>query len=372
MQAKRTDIRIIITGGGTGGHVFPAIAIADALREKLPGVDVLFVGADNRMEMEQVPRAGYRIRGLPVRGFDRKRILRNFPVAVRLLRSLNMAAGIIREFNPDAVAGVGGYASGPVLRKACRKGIPTLIQEQNSWPGLTNRLLARRVDRICVAYEGMDRCFPPGKIVFTGNPVRKEIAGADLVAIRDEALAHFGLDPARKVLLLLGGSLGSRTMNEAVVAGLSLLEGAGVQLLWQCGRFYIDRLRETLGTTPRSSFRLMDFISRMDLAYAAADLIISRAGAITLSELAHAGRPVILVPSPNVAEDHQTRNAMALARREAAAWIPDREATERLVREALDLLGNGDKSAQLAKNLASMAVEDAASRVAEEIIGILP
>ena len=368
---RKNNIRIMITGGGTGGHVFPAIAIADALKTKLGDVEFLFVGARDRLEMEKIPEAGYRIIGLPVMGFIRKFSFRNVKVLLKLLASLRLSEKIIRQFNPDIVVGVGGYASGPVLRTAAGKHIPTLIQEQNSYAGITNRILARKVNRICVAYDKMERYFPAGKIVMTGNPVRAEIQLLASMDRKEEALKYFGLDEKRKVILILGGSLGARTINHSVMAKLDLLLQEDMQLLWQCGKGYYSTLSGYLQTAGVSGIHLLDFITRMDLAYAAADIIISRAGAITVSELCHVGKPVILVPSPNVAEDHQTKNALALVRKNAAVCISDEEAENKLVPVALDILKNAGRTAELAGNIRALAVMDSAGKIADEIIGLI-
>jgi UDP-N-acetylglucosamine--N-acetylmuramyl-(pentapeptide) pyrophosphoryl-undecaprenol N-acetylglucosamine transferase len=368
---RKNDIRILITGGGTGGHVFPAIAIADALKTRLGNVEFLFVGARDRLEMEKVPQAGYRIIGLPVMGFIRKISFRNVRVLFRLIVSLRLSRKIIARFKPDVVVGVGGYASGPVLSVATRKGIPTLIQEQNSYAGITNRILARKVNRICVAYDDMERYFPINKLVMTGNPVRTEI---QMLASRDknkEALEYFGLDKKRKVILILGGSLGARTINHSIMARLDLLLQEEIQLLWQCGKGYYGTLSGFLQTAGTSGILLLDFISRMDLAYAAADLIISRAGAITVSELCHVGKPVILVPSPNVVEDHQTKNALALVRKNAAVHISDPEAEDKMIPCALDILKDAEKANELAANIRTLAVMDSAGKIADEIIGLI-
>jgi UDP-N-acetylglucosamine--N-acetylmuramyl-(pentapeptide) pyrophosphoryl-undecaprenol N-acetylglucosamine transferase len=359
MQQKAAHKKIIISGGGTGGHVFPAIAIADALCLELRDPEILFVGAKGRMEMEKVPEAGYRIVGLPVEGFRRKLSLANLRVIVKLVSSLNMAGKIIREFSPDAVVGVGGYVSGPVLRKAAGMGIPTLIQEQNSFAGVTNRLLAKKVRKICVAYEGMEKYFPAGKLVLAGNPVRREIRAA------------LGIDPAATVLLVLGGSLGARSINRAVAGGLKLIIDSGITLIWQCGKYYFEEARQSLRGIPSGRIILKDFISRMDQAYLAADAIIARAGAITISELCHVGKPVILVPSPNVAEDHQTKNAEALAIRSAAILIPDPEASERMIPEALELLCDRSRMNKLSGNISGLAIDDSAGRIAREVIEIM-
>jgi UDP-N-acetylglucosamine--N-acetylmuramyl-(pentapeptide) pyrophosphoryl-undecaprenol N-acetylglucosamine transferase len=364
--------RIIISGGGTGGHVFPAIAIADALNTEREGMEILFVGACGKMEMDKVPQAGYQIIGLPVEGFQRKLSLSNIRVVVKGLRSLRKAGSVIREFRPDVVVGVGGYASGPVLRRAAAMGIPTLLQEQNSYAGVTNRLLARKARRICVAYEGMERYFPAGKIILTGNPVRREIRDLDPDGDRSKARAVFGLNPPDRVLLVVGGSLGARTINRAVGAGLhKLLQLSGISLIWQCGRIYHDEAREVVEKHPGARIVLKDFIDRMDLAYQAADVVIARAGAITISELCQAARPAILVPSPNVAEDHQTRNARYLVERSAALLVPDDQSEDSLMEQAVELLGDEDRKRELSKNIAGMARPDAAAAIAGEIISLL-
>jgi len=364
--------RIIISGGGTGGHVFPAIAIADALCSELEDPRILFVGACGKMEMEKVPQAGYEITGLPVEGFRRKLSLHNIKVVVKMLISLRKSGKLLREFKPDAVVGVGGYASGPVLRKAACMGIPTLIQEQNSHAGVTNRLLARKARKICVAYEGMEKYFPVRKIVLTGNPVRREIRDLNLTADKSEARKAFQLDSRSKVLLVLGGSLGARSINEAVKHGLDLmLQQPDISLIWQCGKFYHDEAREFIAGRDSDRIILRDFISRMDLAYLVADVIIARAGAITISELCHAAKPAILVPSPNVAEDHQTKNAWHLVKRSAALSIPDSEAGESMLKQAVKLLGNEDQKRELSRNIGNLALPDSAGIIAREIVSML-
>jgi UDP-N-acetylglucosamine--N-acetylmuramyl-(pentapeptide) pyrophosphoryl-undecaprenol N-acetylglucosamine transferase len=368
VKKGQANKKIIISGGGTGGHVFPAIAIADALCRQLDQPDILFVGARGRMEMDKVPQAGYKILGLPVEGFRRKLSLANLGVLVKLYTSLRMASRIVKDFSPDVVVGVGGYASGPVLRKAARMGIPTLIQEQNSYAGLTNRLLAKKALKICVAYEGMDKYFPAAKLVLTGNPVRKEIFQP---GSGEDAYAHFGIPGQAKVLLILGGSLGARTINRAVLGKLDLIQKSGFTVLWQCGKYYYEEVKRSLEGVAADRIILKDFIERMDLAYQAADAIIARAGAITISELCLVGKAAILVPSPNVAEDHQTKNAKALADREAAIHIPDSEAEERMIPEARDLLADEESRAKLSLAIAEMAIENSADRIAEELIGIM-
>ncbi|MFC2080978.1 undecaprenyldiphospho-muramoylpentapeptide beta-N-acetylglucosaminyltransferase [Bacteroidota bacterium] len=363
--------KIIISGGGTGGHVFPAIAIADALRLQLIDPDILFVGARGRMEMEKVPESGYTIIGLPIEGFRRKLSLGNLKVIYKLLASLVKAGKLIRKFSPDVVVGVGGYASAPVLRKAARMGIPTLIQEQNSYAGVTNRLLAKKSHKICVAYEGMERYFPASKLVMAGNPVRKEIRELSARGNRTEARLEFGLNDDSSVLLILGGSLGARSINQAVLSGLELIFKSGIRVIWQCGKYYYEDAKKSLGDTGNKSIVLHDFIRKMDQAYLAADAIISRAGAITISELCHIGKPAILVPSPNVAEDHQTKNAQSLADKSAAICIRDQEAGEKLIPAALSLLKDPEQMRMLSINIAGLAIDDSASLIAAEVIGIM-
>ncbi|MDR3188064.1 MAG: undecaprenyldiphospho-muramoylpentapeptide beta-N-acetylglucosaminyltransferase [Prevotellaceae bacterium] len=358
-------MRIIISGGGTGGHIFPALAIAGALRQERPDVELLFVGAEGRMEMEKVPAAGYPIVGLPVVGIERKILsAKNLSAPAKLLTSLRRAAGIIRTFAPDAVVGVGGYASAPTLWTAQRKGIPTIIQEQNSYAGLTNRLLARRAAKICVAYEGMERFFPKEKIIFTGNPVRQDLRS--VASLRSEAVAHFGLRPDRKTILIVGGSLGARTLNASVLRHLNAVEAAaGVQLIWQTGEYYRRRVGDELAGRACGNVVVTSFISRMDYAYAAADVVVSRAGASAIAELCVARKPCILVPSPNVAEDHQTANAMALVRKNAALLLPDGQALEQLIPLALRLANDGEQQRELERNIGALAIENAAEQIAK-------
>lgn len=357
--------------------MFPAIAIADALCRQLDNPEILFVGANGRMEMEKVPEAGYSIVGLPVEGFRRKLSLYNLKVIMKLLESLKKAVRIIREFSPDVVVGVGGYASGPVLRKAAGMGIPTLIQEQNSYAGVTNRLLAKKAKKICVAYEGMDNYFPAEKIVLSGNPVRKEILdirSATKISKRpsiDEARSFFGIGKDVPVLLVLGGSLGARTINQAVLGKRDIILESGICVLWQCGKYYYNEIRQSLEGIPEDRIVLKDFIQRMDLAYIVADVIIARAGALTISELCLVGKAAILVPSPNVAEDHQTKNAKALSSKSAAIYIPDFEAGKKMISQALELLGDKERLAELSGNISGMAIEDSADRIAKEVIGIM-
>lgn len=358
--------RIIISGGGTGGHIFPAISIANALRLIDPEIEILFVGALGRLEMEKVPAAGYKIVGLPVEGLKRKISLQNLRVARNLLKSLSRAKKVLKDFRPDVVVGVGGYASGPVLRKAAAAGIPTLIQEQNSYAGLTNRLLAKKSARICVAYDNMDRYFPADKIVFTGNPVRSDIANS--CNEKEKALLHFGLKADKKIILVLGGSGGAAKINNSVLAGLEALTENSYQLIWQTGRYYFDKMRQASSQLANEDIKVMGFIDRMDLAYTAADIIISRAGAGTISELCIASKPAILVPSSNVAEDHQTKNALALKAKNAAIMIADADAGEKLISEAIAIANDNKRSAELAKNIKLLAIYDSDKRIAMEVL----
>lgn len=359
-------LKVLISGGGTGGHIFPALSIANAVKRRCPDADILFVGALGRMEMERVPAAGYPIEGLPVAGFDRKHLWRNFGVLWKLWKSLRKARRIVREFRPDIAIGVGGYASGPVLKEAQRRGVPTLLQEQNSYPGVTNKLLAPKAKAICVAYEGLDRFFPAENIVMTGNPVRKDLK--DLSLTQAEAKAELGFDPGRLLVLSVGGSLGARTVNEAIAASIPVIEETGAQLLWQTGRYGADHFQELA----KGHFRVKatTFITRMDLAYRAADLVVSRAGAGTISELQILGKPVILIPSPNVAEDHQRHNAEALSTRGAAVMILDRDAVEQLPATLRELLGNREAREKLSHEILTMARPDADDLIVDRILEI--
>jgi UDP-N-acetylglucosamine--N-acetylmuramyl-(pentapeptide) pyrophosphoryl-undecaprenol N-acetylglucosamine transferase len=358
--------RIIISGGGTGGHIFPAVSVANALRRIAPGTDILFVGAEGRMEMEKVPAAGYRIQALPVSGFYRKFTLRNIAVVIRLIRSLSMAGKIIREFRPDAALGVGGFASGPLMWKAAGMGIPLIIQEQNSYAGLTNRLLAKRASVICVAYDGMDKYFPGEKIIKTGNPVRHSFDNTD--ALKNKALEYFGFSREKQVILVLGGSLGAGTINKTLSGGIDRMAGSGLQWLWQTGMNYYEDVKSLAGDSLAATVAVRGFIDRMDYAFAAADVIVSRAGAGTISELCLVGKPVILVPSPNVAEDHQTRNAEALSRNDAAILVPDSEAELILLDEVLRLVSDPVRKALLSDNIRKMAERDSDIRIANEVL----
>ncbi len=363
--------RVIVSGGGTGGHIFPAISIANAIRRRWPESDILFVGAEDRMEMERVPAAGYPIEGLPVAGFDRKRPWKNVPVMVKLLRSLRRARAIVNDFKPDVAVGVGGYASGPTLKAAAAKGVPTLIQEQNSYAGVTNRMLAKQANTICVAYEGMEKFFPKEKIVLTGNPCRQDLVISD--ENRRKGYTFFGLDPDKKTILMVGGSLGARTLNESIVKAFPLLtENPDVQVIWQCGKFYYNDMQQLQaeGKVP-GNVRLLDFVTRMDYAYSVADLVISRAGAGSISEFSLLKKVVILVPSPNVAEDHQTMNARALVDKDAAVMVTDHLAPDALYETALALLRDDERRQRLSENIARMARHDSAEQIVDEIEKLL-
>ncbi len=363
--------RLIISGGGTGGHIFPAISIANTFKKRFPDAEILFVGAEDRMEMEKVPQAGYKIVGLPVSGFDRKSMWNNIRVIRRLLKSLKKAKTTLRDFKPDIAVGVGGYASGPMLWMAASASIPTLIQEQNSYAGVTNKLLAKKACKICVAYDGMQAFFPAEKIIVTGNPVRQDLELAK--DKREEALAFFGLSPQKKTLLIIGGSLGARTINQSIQGDLDKLFASDedVQIIWQTGRHYQDEALKHLKAYRGMSVWCSDFISRMDYAYAAADLIISRAGASSISELCLLGKPVILVPSPNVAEDHQTKNALALVQKDAAILVTDKDASQKLVPTALNVIHDQERLKALKENIEKLAQHDSAERIVDEIVKII-
>lgn len=360
--------KVIISGGGTGGHIFPAISIANALKVIESDIEILFVGALGRMEMEKVPKAGYPIVGLPVMGFPRKLSLKMLKFFTGLLKSTQQARKIVDEFKPNAVVGVGGYASGPLLRVASRRGIPCLIQEQNSYPGITNRMLAKKVRCICVAYEGLDKYFPAEKLILTGNPVRQ-----DLIELDDkkrEAFEFFGLDPELPVVLSLGGSLGAYTINEAIGNNISVFENQKIQVLWQTGKSYIGKAEEVIRTGKSNYIKAFDFIYRMDLAFTVADIVVSRAGASTISELCVIGKPAIFVPSPNVSEDHQTKNAMALVNKDAALMVKDIEASYELAPAILSLVGNKELQNKLSENIQKMAILNSAETIAKKVIEI--
>lgn len=361
------ELRIIISGGGTGGHIFPAVSIANAIRAKYPEAKILFVGALGRMEMQRVPAAGYEIVGLPISGFNRKNMLKNVVVLYRIWKSQQMAKKIIRKFNPMAAVGVGGYASGPMLNQCTKMGIPCLIQEQNSYAGVTNKILSKKVDRICVAYDGMERFFPADKIVKTGNPVRQALLDTKLT--KTEALKSFGLSEDKKTILIVGGSLGARTVNESVLQNLDMIKESGVQFIWQTGKYYNASIMAELkqrGTVP--SLHVTDFISDMGAAYKAADLVISRAGASSISEFCLIGKPVILVPSPNVAEDHQTKNAMALVNKNAALYVKDADAPAEVVKLALQTVKDDARLKELSENILKLALPDSADIIANEVV----
>lgn len=361
------ELRIIISGGGTGGHIFPAVSIANAIRAKYPEAKILFVGALGRMEMQRVPAAGYEIVGLPISGFNRKNMLKNVVVLYRIWKSQQMAKKIIRKFNPMAAVGVGGYASGPMLNQCTKMGIPCLIQEQNSYAGVTNKILSKKVDRICVAYDGMERFFPADKIVKTGNPVRQALLDTKLT--KAEALKSFGLSGDKKTILIVGGSLGARTVNESVLQNLDMIKESGVQFIWQTGKYYNASIMAELkqrGTVP--SLHVTDFISDMGAAYKAADLVISRAGASSISEFCLIGKPVILVPSPNVAEDHQTKNAMALVNKNAALYVKDADAPAEVVKLALQTVKDDARLKELSENILKLALPDSADIIANEVV----
>ncbi len=357
--------KVIISGGGTGGHIFPAISIANAIKARYPEVEILFVGAENRMEMERVPQAGYEIVGLPIAGFDRKNLFKNIAVLFKLAKSILKARKTVRDFKPEIAIGVGGYASGPTLKAANQMDIPTLIQEQNSYAGVTNKLLAQKACKICVAYDGMEQFFPKDKIVLTGNPVRQDLKCSE--EKRKEAYEYFNLDPNKKTILVLGGSLGARTMNLCMIAGLEKIKKSDVQFIWQSGKYYYQQSEKSLFTYTDLPLHLSEFISRMDLAYSVADLIISRAGAGSISEFCMLGKPVVLVPSPNVAEDHQTKNAMSLVHKNAAVMIADKDAEKLLIDKSLELIHDNDALQTLSQNILKLALPDAANSIVDEI-----
>ena len=360
-------LRVIISGGGTGGHIFPDVSIANAIRSKHPDAEILFVGALGRMEMQRVPAAGYEIKGLPICGFDRKNPLKNIKVLFKIWKSQRMAKQIIKEFRPMVAVGVGGYASGPTLNKAAAMGIPCLIQEQNSYAGVTNKLLAKKAEKICVAYDGMERFFPAEKIIKTGNPVRQALL--DTTISREEAIRSFGLDPQKKTILLVGGSLGARTVNESIMQHLDLVRQTDIQFIWQTGKYYHTGIMEQLKSQGQpKNLVVTDLISDMGAAYKAADLVISRAGASSISEFCLIGKPVILVPSPNVAEDHQTKNALALVNVDAALYVKDAEAPAQLLELAIKTVNDKQKLDSLHTNILKLALPDSADIIADEVI----
>jgi UDP-N-acetylglucosamine--N-acetylmuramyl-(pentapeptide) pyrophosphoryl-undecaprenol N-acetylglucosamine transferase len=362
-------LKVIVSGGGTGGHIFPAVSIANEIRDRFPETDILFVGALGKMEMERVPAAGYQIVGLPVMGFPRKPSLKMISFFLKLIQSMRLANKIIKDFKPDVAVGVGGFASGPVLKAAVRKGVPAVLQEQNSYAGVTNKLLSAKVNKICVAYPNMERYFPAEKIVMTGNPIRKNLL--ESIVDKTEANSHFSLDAEKPVVLIVGGSLGARTLNESVMANLELIRNSEAQIVWQTGSYYFKEMQERLGPNGPSNLHPMEFVSRMDLAYAVADVVISRAGAGTISELCLLGKPSILVPSPNVAEDHQTKNALALVENQAALLIKDADSREHLIEETLSLLNDKNRMKSLSENIKKLSRPNAAKDIVDVIIDIV-
>ncbi|MBO4851863.1 MAG: undecaprenyldiphospho-muramoylpentapeptide beta-N-acetylglucosaminyltransferase [Prevotella sp.] len=360
-------LRIIISGGGTGGHIFPAIAIANAIKAKVPEAEILFVGAEGRMEMQRVPAAGYEIKGLPICGFDRKNYLKNFVVLWKIWKSQRMAKRIIKDFQPMAAVGVGGYASGPTLNQCAAMGVPCLLQEQNSYAGVTNKLLAKKAKKICVAYDGMEKFFPKEKVENLGNPVRQSLL--DTTLTREEAAKILGLNPDKPILLIVGGSLGARTLNESVLQHLEMVRQADVEILWQTGKYYQAEVAQRLAENI-DNLKPTEFINDMGAAYRAADLVVARAGASSISEFCLLGKPVILVPSPNVAENHQYHNAMALVEKGAAIYVSDAEAPATLLRTALDTLADKQKLESLGKNILTLAKRDSAEKIADRVIEI--
>jgi len=366
---NRQPLSVIISGGGTGGHIFPAIAIADAIKEIQPEAEILFVGAKGKMEMEKVPKAGYPIEGLWISGFHRKLTLRNLQFPFKLISSLWKAGLIVRQFKPDIAIGVGGYASGPLLYMAARRGVPTLIQEQNSFPGVTNRVLASKVDKACVAYPGMERFFPKEKAILTGNPVRSQIQESK--ATRKEGAEHFGFDPGKSIVFVFGGSLGAKSINEAMAANAASIEAKSqLQVLWQHGKLYEESFGNC-STAQLPNVKAATFVDRMDLAYAMADVIICRSGALTISELQFVGKPAIFIPSPNVAEDHQSKNAQALVEKEAAWMIRDSDAKGQIISKAIELLENEAERNKMSENIKKLAMPDAARQIAEEALKLV-
>ena len=361
--------KVIISGGGTGGHIFPAIAIANALRQLEPEIEILFVGALGRMEMEKVPQAGYDIVGLDIQGIDRSSLFKNLALPFKMIKSLLAARKIIKQFGAQAAVGVGGFASGPLLMMANRMSLPTLIQEQNSYAGKTNTALAKQAKKICVAYEGMENFFPAEKILLTGNPIRR--SSVDIAGKRAEALAFFGLDSTKKAVLVTGGSLGARTLNDCLQENIDRIAAADLQVIWQCGSYYHERLEKELAGSLPPSIKLLPFLQRMDYAYAAADMIVARAGAGTISELCVVGKPVILVPSPNVAEDHQTKNALALVEKQAAKLVSDANARKTLVDEVLALLQNEAERTAMSEQIKKLALLDADEIIAKEVLKLI-
>ena len=368
-EAKLRPLKVIISGGGTGGHIFPAIAIANALKVLRPNTEFLFVGAEGRMEMEKVPAAGYNIVGLWISGLQRKLTISNLMFPFKVISSLIKARKIIKYFNPDVAIGTGGYASGPTLQVAAGKGIPTLIQEQNSYPGITNKILSKKANKICVAYNGMEKYFPKEKIILTGNPVRQDIL--EIEGKREKAIVHFRLDARKKTILVIGGSLGAKTINESIVTCIDTFQKNNIQLLWQTGKLFYPQAQHSVADYSDKGIKAFDFVSTMDLAYAAADMVISRAGASSVSELCLVQKPCILIPSPNVAEDHQTKNAMALVNSNAAILIKDSEAKDKLCSTAIELINNESQCKMLGDNIAKLAFKESAAVIANEILKLV-
>lgn len=357
--------KFIVSGGGTGGHIFPALAIADELKVRFPNADILFVGAEGKMEMQRVPEAGYPIEGLWISGIQRKLTWDNLMFPFKLLSSLRKSRKIVNAFQPDVVIGTGGFASGAVVKVAAGKGIPTLVQEQNSFPGITNKLLGKEVDKICVAYDGLEQFFPKHKIIKTGNPVRQGLL--DVATKREEALVYFGLDQSKRTLLIIGGSLGARRMNQLIEEQLPLFEEMGIQLIWQCGKFYYEEYQKY----ESERVKVLAFVDRMDFAYAAADSIISRAGASSVSELALVGKAVIFIPSPNVAEDHQTKNARSIVEQDAALLIKENELNEKFVQTFKDLFNNREKQLELGQKIRTLALPHATKDIVDQIVELM-
>ncbi len=362
-------LKIIVSGGGTGGHIFPAIAIANAIKALRPDTQFLFVGAEGKMEMEKVPAAGYKIEGLWISGFQRKLTISNLAFPFKLISSLMKAKKILKSFSPDAVIGTGGFASGPMLQVAAAKGIVTLIQEQNSYPGITNKILSKKVDRICVAYSGMEKYFPKEKILLTGNPIRQDILS--LEGKRDRGLEAFGLSPDKKTILVIGGSLGARTINESIIKCLEAFDKKHIQLIWQTGKGFYETAKLAVEGYEGRGIKAFDFIQKMDYAYAVADIVISRAGASSVSELCLVKKPCILIPSPNVAEDHQTKNAMALVTYKAAVLIKDSEAREKLCNETIALINDKEQCSKLSENIGRLAFQNSANVIANEVLSLI-
>lgn len=361
--------KIIISGGGTGGHIFPAIAIANAIKEKYPKAQILFVGAEGRMEMQRVPAAGYEIKALPIKGFNRKHIFKNINVLFHLWKSIHKARTIIKEFQPQVAVGVGGYASGATLYECSKMKIPYLLQEQNSYAGVTNKLLSKKAKKICVAYDGMERFFNNDKIILTGNPVRQNVINTHLT--KEEAIKTFDLDPNKKTILIVGGSLGAYTINKAMLENINIINNSNIQFIWQTGKYYHNDIKEALKNKSVTNLKILDFISDMGTAYKAADLVISRAGASSISEFQLIGKPIILVPSPNVAEDHQTKNAMALVNKKSALMVKDSEAQQKLIPLAIETVQNENKINSLSTNIKKMGIQNSANKIADEVIKLI-